>query len=54
MELQVESQVSWSFLNIIPNKQTNLQAQIIQKMEDSQHLSCIPARTKYYKEGANE
>ena len=49
MELQVKSQVSWAFSNITPGRQTNLQAQIAQEIENSQRLSRIPAGIEYHK-----
>ena len=54
MESQVGSQVSWSFSSVTPGRQTSLQAQIAQEMEDSQRFSRIPAGTEYYKEEASK
>ena len=52
--MQAKSQVSWSFSSIIPSRQTSLQAQITQEIEDSQRFSYIPAKIKYYKKKASE
>ena len=52
--MQTGSQVSWSFSSITFNRQTSLQAQIAQEMEDSQRLLHIPAGTRYHKKGASK
>ena len=38
------------FLSITPGKQTNLQAHIVQEMQDSYFFSHVTIRTKYLKE----
>ena len=52
--MQAESQVFLFILSITPNRQTNLQAQIAQKMENSRCFSYILARIEYHEEGASE
>ena len=52
--MQAGSQVSWIISSILSGRQTSLQAQIAEEMEDSQRLLHISAGTGYHKERAGE
>ena len=49
--MQARSQVSQSFSNIISSRQSNLQAQIAQDIEDSLRLLCFFAKQDTTKKG---